>query len=806
MSYNLNRAVSSADTLAITADFSDGMRASPQISIVNTTGDTIQAAVSMTAASGDTVWTFNFAVPGLNSGTATVTIDGTDIAGNGNSEASNNTFTIDNIKPDVALTYSPDRAVSSADTLTITATFNEGMTASPQISIVNGTGDTIQAATNMTGSAGDTLWTFNFTVPDGNSGTSVVTIVDTDVAGNSNETATNNTFTIDNIKPGVALTYNPNRAVSSADTLTITANFTEGMSASPQISIVNGTGDTIQAATNMTGSAGDTLWTFNFTVPDGNSGDAVVTIAGATDEAGNSNQTATNNTFTIDNTKPTVALTYNPDRVVSSADTLAITATFNEGMSASPQISIVNSTGDTIQAATNMTGSAGDSAWTFNFTVPDGNSGDATVTITGTDVAGNSNEVATNTTFTIDNTPPQVALTYNPDRTVSSADTLAITATFSEGMSASPQISIVNNTGDTIQAATSMTGSVGDTVWTFNFTVPDSNSGDATVTIDGTDIAGNGNLTASNNTFTIDNFQPEVALTYNPDRPVSSADTLAITATFSQSTSATPQISIVNFTGDSIQAATAMTGNAGDTVWTFNFTVPDGNSGDATVTIAGASDEAGNSNQTASNNTFPIDNTGPAVAITYNPNRDVSDPDTLTITATFSQGANASPQISIVNITGDSIQAATNMTGNAGDRAWTFDFNVPSANSGDATVTINGTDLAGNTNVAATNNTFTIDNQPPIIVSLVYDPDRAVSSADTLILTATFSEGMAASPQISIVNVTGDSIEAATDMTGNSGDTVWTFNFTVPDGNKRRRHCDDQRHRPRWQLQRAGYE
>ena len=70
---------------------------------------------------------------------------------------------------------------------------------------------------------------------------------------------------------------------------------------------------------------------------------------------------------------------------------------------------------------------------------------------------------------------------------------------------------------------------------------------------------------ASNTTFTIDNKAPTVALTYALNRPVSSADTLAITATFSQGMSASPQISIVNATGDSIQSATSMTGNAGDT-------------------------------------------------------------------------------------------------------------------------------------------------------------------------------------------------------------------------------------------------
>ena len=69
---------------------------------------------------------------------------------------------------------------------------------------------------------------------------------------------------------------------------------------------------------NMTGSAGDGIWTFDFSIPAGNSGDATVTISGI-DTAGNGNQSATNDTFRIDNTKPTVALTYNPGLWPSAA-------------------------------------------------------------------------------------------------------------------------------------------------------------------------------------------------------------------------------------------------------------------------------------------------------------------------------------------------------------------------------------------------------------------------------------------------------------------------------------------------------
>ena len=726
----------------------------------------------MTDSGDQTTWTFSYNVPATSDGTATVTIAGaTDAAGNSNDAASNNSFTIDNTGPTVALTYSPDRAVSSADTLTITATFNEPIEGTPTIAI-NTTGTDL-SATNMTDSGGQTTWTFSYDVPATSDGTATVTISGAaDAAANSNEASNNNSFTIDNTGPTVALTYSPDRAVSSADTLAITATFSQGMSASPQISIANSTGDSIQAATNMTGSAGDTVWTFNFTVPDGNSGDATVTIAG-TDIAGNSNEASTNNSFTIDNTGPTVALTYSPDRAVSSADTLAITATFSQGMSASPQISIANSTGDSIQAATNMTGSAGDTVWTFNFTVPDGNSGDATVTIAGTDIAGNSNEASTNNSFTIDNTGPTVALTYSPDRAVSSADTLAITTTFSEAIVGTPTITI--DTTGTDLSATNMTDSGDQTTWTFSYDVPATSDGTATVTISGsTDAAANPNAAASNNSFTIDNTGPTVALTYSPDRAVSSADELTITATFSEAIVGTPNIAI-NTTGTDL-GATNMTDSGDQTSWTFSFDVPATSDGTATVTIAGATDAAGNPNEAPTNNTFTIDNIGPTVAVTYSPDRAVSSADTLTITATFNEAVVGTPTIAI-DTTGVDF-SATAMTDSGDQTSWTFSYEVPATSDGTATVTIAGaTDAAGNPNEAPTNNTFTIDNTGPT-VALTYSPDRAVSSADELTITATFSEAINGTPTIAI-NTTGTDL-SATNMADSGDQTTWTFSYDVP--------------------------
>ena len=65
----------------------------------------------------------------------------------------------------------------------------------------------------------------------------------------------------------------------------------------------------------MTDSGDQTIFTFSYDVPAGSDGSATVTIAGATDSAGNPNAAASNDSFTIDNTAPTVALAYSKDPV-----------------------------------------------------------------------------------------------------------------------------------------------------------------------------------------------------------------------------------------------------------------------------------------------------------------------------------------------------------------------------------------------------------------------------------------------------------------------------------------------------------
>ena len=121
------------------------------------------------------------------------------------------------------------------------------------------------------------------------------------------------------------------------------------------------------------------------------------------------------------------------------------------------------------------------------------------------------------------------------------------------------------------------------------------------------------NVAASNNSFTIDNSAPTVALSYSKD-PVRDADTLVVTATFNEAVTGTPTIAI-DVAGTADLSATSMTDSGDQTTFTFSYDVPAGSDGAATVTIAAATDAAGNPNAAASNDSFTIDNTAPTVAL-----------------------------------------------------------------------------------------------------------------------------------------------------------------------------------------------
>lgn len=131
----------------------------------------------------------------------------------------------------------------------------------------------------------------------------------------------------------------------------------------------------------------------------------------------------------VDETAPTVALTYNPDKsVYKNGDAVDITATFNEPVLSTPTISM--KVGEYSGAPVAMTKTS-DTIWTFYLTIDSPYEGQALVTISAQDLAGNKNSPATNNIKEIDNTKPSASITLD-DSSLKIGESATITISMSE--------------------------------------------------------------------------------------------------------------------------------------------------------------------------------------------------------------------------------------------------------------------------------------------------------------------------------------------------------------------------------------
>ena len=143
----------------------------------------------------------------MGTGTQDLTVRLTDSAGNVTTSGAL-PVVADYTAPTVALAYSDGGTANlsgpyaSGNTVTVTATFSEAMTSTPTFAVsgVNTLG--AQAMTLTLGSS-VSIWTYAYTVASGD-GTATVAIVGTDLAGNTNATATSNTFEVDSTAPAAA--------------------------------------------------------------------------------------------------------------------------------------------------------------------------------------------------------------------------------------------------------------------------------------------------------------------------------------------------------------------------------------------------------------------------------------------------------------------------------------------------------------------------------------------------------------------------------------------------------------------------
>ncbi len=355
------------------------------------------------ATAGSNTITFSTLAEGTYSD-CTITV--TDATNNASNVLSVTSFTIDTTVPTVGIVFT-DTSLIVAETSLVTFTFDEAITGftNDDLTIANGTLTDVATTT-----AENDIWAATFTPTDDLEDAENIITIDqtgiTDIAGNAGEgTTDSNNYAIDTKEPTVEVAMD-SYAFKVGETTTVTFTFSEAPTDFTADDVTIGTG-TIETITNV-----DLVYSATYTPTDNMEEATNVISVGIvwTDTAGNAPEVISSSpNYTVDTKEPTAGITYSIDHAVKNADTLTITATFNEVMKDDPipQIAIAYDGDISNLTATEMTQSD-TTHYYYDLDVPAGN-GTGTITLsTGTDLAGNviTSIPTSGATFTVDNTAP----------------------------------------------------------------------------------------------------------------------------------------------------------------------------------------------------------------------------------------------------------------------------------------------------------------------------------------------------------------------------------------------------------------
>ena len=212
------------------------------------------------------------------------------------------------------------------------------------------------------------------------------------------------------------------------------------------------------------------------------------------------------------------------------------------------------------------------------------------------------------------------------------------------------------------------------------------------------------------------------------DNRLGISDTVTFTATFSESMSDSPTITI----GDGVVNKTMPVSNSNSsvvsTVWIYGLDMSTWSGTDSDtfkVTVAGK-DLADNPYSGSDSITISIDTSTPTVTLTDTDSDNIiGSSGSVTITATFSEAMAVSPTIKIGN-------GVTNqgMTATSSSTVWIYYFSANSYQGSGTTASVNvsGTDLNGNAYSGTESITYTFDyTNPQVTSSGISDDNLTVS-------------------------------------------------------------------------------
>ena len=326
------------------------------------------------------------------------------------------------ISPTLTFTLSADSTTFTSDDITLS---------SGSIGALTATSSRVYTATYTP--ASNTVTTVSV---------SVATSTFTDMVGNTN-TGSSTSFEVDTISPTLSsFTHNHNdQVVKGGETVILTATFSENMTSSPTIKIrssqVIEVNDVLMTATSSS------VWTYSWVVSNTTNGDFAATVSG-TDLFGNYYAGTESLTFRIDNVSPTLTIT-KPDGTYSN-QSVVVTLTYSEAVTG--LTTATNAFSQAINVSSLTLLSASDDGTTYTVLITP--TGDGLVKLTHApgsppvrDIAGNTISSTVSCSFIYDTTAPTVTLTdTDADNRLSASDTVTITATFNQYLTATPTISI----------------------------------------------------------------------------------------------------------------------------------------------------------------------------------------------------------------------------------------------------------------------------------------------------------------------------------------------------------------------------
>lgn len=656
-------------------------------------------------------------------------------------------------------------------------TFGDNESTNPQCSV---TGGALTVCTTGVTTLGD----LNNFASVGEGATFMLTLSDTDLAGN-NTTITRNLVkdTMAPTKPGAPTAVaGPliNDAEEAAGFVVVVPLGTSGALAGDTLELLVG-GTSFPTPITATLNATDISNTnHSFTVVANQLGaDGAKTItARVTDQANNLGASSDPLALTLDTTAPTAVLTYSTSTPVRAGVALTITATFSEAMAGTA--TKIALTAPNVVAATDMT-YASTTAATYVHTVA---AGDGTVTASlsvGTDLAGNSiTAVPTSgATFEVDNTVPTITpvtiASNNASTTLAKAgDMVTLSFTTSETVG-TPNVTIRG-------AAASVSG--GPTNWTASRAMGGGDTeGVVTFTIDATDLAGNGAaqaaVTTDGSLVVFDKTAPVVTETTPIPSPTN--DT-----TPNYTYSSTEEGTVVY--GGDCNSTAGGTVPSGSTLVTF-ATLIEATHTNCTVTIT---DAAGNASAPLAVSGFQIDTTAPGIASVTSTTLDgaYSTSTPINLTVNFTENATSTLGLTLNTDTGSSCAtgAFTNVasascvyTPSAGHN--TSDLNVSSVT---GTITDAATNSATNPAPAASlasARAIVVDTTAPTVSSITTaKPDGFYTTGATVDFTVTMSEPVTVMQRNSLFPRISLNSGALAPAAAVSNSTTITFTYTVGSG------------------------